>query len=222
MPYAVSMQPTVSTYSPEEERANALTHAFGTLVAAIAGLVLVVIAARHADPWRIVSASVFAASMVALYLASTLYHFATQPARKARLKVLDHCAIYLLIAGTYTPFTLMGLRGMLGWTLFGAIWALAAIGIVFKLFLTGRFRVLSTLIYIAMGWLVMIAYKPVIAALDPWSLRWLIAGGVAYTLGTVFYLRTSMRYSHAIWHLFVIAGTVCHFIAVLAQIRLPA
>ena len=157
-------------------------------------------------------------ALLLLYLASTLYHAIQHPVAKGRLKVFDHCAIYLLIAGTYTPLTLVGLRGSVGWWLFGAIWALALAGVVFKLFYTGRFKKLSTAIYIAMGWLVVVAIKPMWQSFDGWTLGWLFAGGLAYTLGTYFYHRESVRYSHAIWHLFVLAGSVCHYIAVLALV----
>jgi hemolysin III len=167
------------------------------------------------------AAIVFSASMLLLYVASTLYHAASDARTKARLKVFDHCAIYLLIAGTYTPFTLVGLRGDVGSGLFIAIWSLALAGIAFKLFFTGRFKLASTLVYVAMGWLVLLAIRPVMDALDGWTFGWLLAGGVAYTLGTVFYHRPSLAYSHAIWHLFVVAGSVCHYVAVLAQVRLP-
>lgn len=205
-----------------EDRTSTATAVAG-LVGAVAGaLVLFVAAAQAADGWRMASAIVFALSLVALHLASTLYHAATDPVRKSRLKVLDHCAIYILIAGTYTPFTLIGLRGQLGWTLFIAIWSLAALGVVFKLFTTGRLRRLSTAIYVAMGWLVMLAIKPVYAALDAWTFGWLVAGGVVYTAGTFFYHRPSVPHSHAIWHLFVIGGSACHFVAVLAQVTSPA
>lgn len=202
-----------------EELASAWTSGLGALAALAGGIVLVTLAAPQRDGWRLTAAIVFGACLLLLYLSSTLYHSIAQPQAKARLKVFDHCAIYLLIAGTYTPFTLIGLRAGPGWLLFGAIWALALAGIVFKLFFTGRFQLLSTLVYIAMGWMVLLAIKPVAAALDAWTLGWLIAGGLAYTLGTLFYHRPALRYSHAIWHVFVIAGSACHYIAVLAQIR---
>lgn len=204
-----------------EELASAWTHGLGATGALVGGALLIALAARDGDGWQLTAAIVFGVCLLLLYLASTLYHAARQPLAKARLKVFDHCAIYLLIAGTYTPFTLVGLRGQLGWTLFTAIWALALAGIIFKLFFTGRFKLLSTLIYVAMGWLVLVAIKPVMAALDAWTFGWLLAGGVAYTLGTVFYHRPSLPYSHAVWHLFVIAGSVCHYIAVMAQV-IPA
>jgi hemolysin III len=176
------------------------------------------LAILRGDAWQWASALAFCIALVLMHLASSLYHSATAARPKARLKVLDHCAIYLLIAGTYTPFTLVALRDGPGWTLFAATWALAAIGIVFKLFSTGRFKLFSTLVYVAMGWLVLFAIKPVWAALDAWTLGWLFAGGAAYTLGTVFYHRESPACAHAIWHLFVIAGGACHFIAIAALV----
>ncbi|SIQ60248.1 PAQR family membrane homeostasis protein TrhA [Solilutibacter tolerans] len=206
---------TTSAYSPREERANVLTHGIGAGVALVAGLTMLTLSiGRGGDPWQWASAIVFSISMLMLYLASTAYHRAVDPVRRARLKIVDHCAIYVLIAGTYTPFTLTVLRDTVGWTLFIAIWSLAAIGIIFKLFFTGRFKLVSTLIYIAMGWLVMLYAKPVYQALSGWTFGWLLAGGIAYTLGTVFYMQRRMPYAHAVWHCFVVIGTVCHFISV--------
>ncbi|MCY7355096.1 MAG: hemolysin III family protein [Lysobacter sp.] len=204
--------------SAREEFASALTHGLGATAALAGGAVLIVLAALHGDRWQLIAAIVFGICLLLLYVASTLYHAIQHPVAKARLKVLDHCAIYLLIAGTYTPFTLIALRGSLGWILFTTIWLLAILGVVFKLYFTGRFKLISTLIYVAMGWLVILAIRPVTAALDDWTFGWLLAGGVAYTLGTVFYHLPSLRYSHAIWHLFVITGSVCHYIAVMAQV----
>lgn len=216
-----------STWSPPAERANVATAAAGLAAAAVGAILLLVMAVQQHDGWRLAAAMVFGLALLALHLASTLYHSATTPARKARLKLFDHCAIYLLIAGTYTPFTLIALRGPLGWKLFAAIWSLAALGIVFKLAsarlaYAGRLKLLSTLIYIAMGWLVLLYLKPVMAALDDWTFGWVLVGGVAYTAGTLFYHRPSMRHSHAIWHLFVIAGSGCHYVAVMAQVTSPA
>lgn len=206
---------TTSSYSPSEERANVLTHGIGAAVALVAGLTMLTMSiSRGGDAWQWASAIVFSVSMLALYLASTAYHRAVDPVRRARLKIVDHCAIYVLIAGTYTPFTLTVLRDSVGWPLFIVIWSLAAIGIIFKLFFTGRFKLASTLIYVAMGWLVMLYAKSVYLALSSWTFGWLLAGGIAYTLGTVFYMQRRMPYAHAIWHGFVVAGTVCHFIAV--------
>lgn len=205
-----------------EEFASALTHGVGAAAALAGGAVLIALAARDGSAWQLSAAIVFGVCLLLLYTTSTLYHAIANPLAKTRLKVFDHCAIYLLIAGTYTPFTLIGLRDSIGWWLFAAIWTLALAGVVFKLFYTGRFKLLSTLIYIAMGWLIVVAIKPVMAALDGWTLGWLIAGGLCYTLGTFFYHRESVRYSHAIWHLFVIAGSVCHYIAVMEQVLSPA
>ncbi|MET0581374.1 MAG: hemolysin III family protein [Pseudoxanthomonas sp.] len=204
-----------------DEIASALTHGLGAVAALAGGAVLITLAALHGDAWQLGASIVFGISLLLLYVASTLYHSIQHPVAKARLKVFDHCAIYLLIAGTYTPFTLISLRGPWGWGLFIAIWTLALCGVVFKLFYTGRFKLLSTGIYIAMGWLVIVAIKPMLTALDGWTLGWLVAGGLSYTLGTYFYHRESIRFSHAIWHLFVIGGSVCHFIAVTAQVLPP-
>ena len=203
------------------EIASALTHGLGAVAALAGGAVLITLAALHGDAWQLGASIVFGVSLLLLYIASTLYHSIQHPVAKARLKVFDHCAIYLLIAGTYTPFTLISLRGPWGWGLFIAIWTLAVFGVVFKLFYTGRFKLLSTAIYIGMGWLVIVAIKPMLNALDGWTLGWLLLGGLFYTLGTYFYHRESIRFSHAIWHMFVIGGSVCHFIAVTAQVLAP-
>ena len=201
-----------------DELASALTHGLGAIAALAGGAVLITLTAVYGDGWQLGTSIVFSVTLLLLYVASTLYHAIPHPGAKARLQVFDHCCIYLLIAGTYTPITLIGLRGPWGWGLFTAIWTLAVAGVVFKLFYTGRFRLLSTLIYIAMGWLVVVALKPLLQALDGFTLGWLAAGGVFYTLGTWFYQRDSIRYFHAIWHLFVLAGSVCHFVAVTAQV----
>ena len=201
-----------------EELANALTHGVGAAAALAGGAVLVTLTAIFGDGWQLAGAIVFGLSLLLLYTASTLYHAISHPLLKGRMKVFDHCAIYLLIAGTYTPFTLVGLRGPTGWWLFGTIWSLALAGGVFKLFYTGRFKRVSTLIYIGMGWLIVFAIKPMLHALGPASLLWLLAGGVAYTAGTFFYLKHDLRYSHAIWHGFVIAGSVCHYISVMLHL----
>lgn len=201
-----------------DERANAATAWLGLALALAGACWLLPLSILRGDAWQWASALAFSSALVLMHLASSLYHSATEARRKARLKVLDHCAIYLLIAGTYTPFTLVALRGAPGWTLFAAVWTLAAVGVVFKLFSTGRFRLFSTLVYIAMGWLVLFAIRPVWRALDGWTFGWLLAGGIAYTLGTIFYQRRSLRYAHAVWHVFVIAGGICHFIAISMQV----
>lgn len=200
-----------------EELFNALTHGLGVVLSVGAGAVLITLAAVHAGAREIVSASVFVASLTLLYTASTLYHLARHPVWKARLKMLDHCAIFGLIAGTYTPFTIATLKGGWGWSLFGVIWGLAVVGVIFKVFFTGRFRVLSTATYVGMGWLVVVALAPLSRVLTVTAMSWLVLGGVLYTAGTLFYHSHRIRFGHAIWHLFVLAGSICHFVAVTAQ-----
>lgn len=204
-----------------EELVNALTHGAGVVASLAGGGVLVTLAALSGDVRRIVGAAVFVFALVLLYTASTLYHAVRHEQAKAHLKVLDHCAIFILIAGTYTPFTLVSLRGGWGWGLFAAIWLLAVAGIAFKLYFTGRFRRTSTLIYVAMGWLVLVAAGPLSASVSTATLAWLVLGGVSYTVGTVFYLNHRLPYAHGIWHLFVLGGSACHFAAVLSEVALP-
>jgi len=196
-----------------EELANVVTHGIGAVAALAGAAILIVLAAARGDAWEIVGISIFASSLVALYTASTLYHAVRRPDAKARLKLFDHAAIYLLIAGTYTPFLFTALRGGWGWSLLGVIWGLAVVGIAMKLLFIGRFRLVSTLTYVAMGWLILIAVGPLVRAIPTTTLVWLVAGGVAYTAGTPFY-HGRVRYAHAIWHVFVVAGSVCHAIAV--------
>jgi len=202
--------------SPREELANAVTHGVG-FVASLIGLpILVVAAASRGERAALVGVSVFGAALVALYAASTLYHAVSHPTLKQRLRVLDHACIYLLIAGTYTPFTLGVLRGRWGWTLFGIVWTLAALGVLFKvLFGGGAMAKLSTAVYVAMGWVVIIAIKPLVAAMDSAGLMLLVAGGLLYTGGVVFYVDKRRTWSHPVWHLFVMGGSVCHYFAVL-------
>lgn len=199
---------------PFEERVNAATHAIGALLSLVALGLLLLQAQSLGGVGRVVSVGVFGLSMVLLYSASTWYHSVLDPRWKRWLRVFDHACIYLLIAGTYTPFTLIGLRGSWGWTLFGIVWGLALAGVVLKVFFVGRWPWLSTAVYLAMGWLAVIATGPVVAALPPGGLLWLIAGGLAYTSGVLFYVWKSLPYHHAIWHCFVLAGTACHFVAV--------
>src|SRR6266849_6073300 len=198
-----------------EEIANSLSHGVG-LTLAIAGTPILIIAAvRYGSAWNTVGVSVFAASMISLYLASTLYHALTHDKAKRFFRVLDHGAIFILIAGTYTPFTLGVMRGPLGWTLLGLIWAMAVAGLTMKAVAGPRYRWLSMVLYLSMGWLVVIAAKPVLLRVPLPGILWLLAGGVAYTAGVGFYSAHRMRYHHFIWHLFVLAGTTCHFFAVL-------
>ena len=217
MPASRAQTPRAASHPRREELANSLTHGAGVVASVVATTVLIVLAARSGAA-AVVGASVFGASLILLYTASTLYHWVRSPGARARLKVFDHCAIYVLIAGTYTPFMLVGLRGGWGWSLFGVIWGLAAAGIVFKLFWTGRFPRISTAIYLAMGWLIVIAAVPAIRALSPVTLGWLFVGGMAYTVGTVFYHNRRIPYAHAIWHVFVLTGSASHAIAVGLQV----
>jgi hemolysin III len=201
--------------SAGEELANSITHGLGLALSLIAAPVLIVSAAMTNDPWRIVAASIYAATLVALYLASTLYHAARTARVKALLRRVDHAAIYLLIAGTYTPFTLITLRGPWGWTLFGVVWGLAVTGVLLKSLFGARLPALSTVIYLAMGWMIVLAIGPLSQAVDPAGLRWLVLGGALYTGGVVFYVWERIRFGHAVWHLFVIGGSMAHFAAVL-------
>jgi hemolysin III len=198
-----------------EEIANSVSHGLGFLATVAAFPVLVMAAQQRGDPAAIVGASVFATTMVLLYLASTLFHALPRCRAKRVFQILDHSAIYLLIAGTYTPFTLGVLRGSWGWTLFGIVWGLAVVGTVLKALGGVRYTTLSTWMYLAMGWVVLIAAETVWTLVPGWGLFWLVAGGVAYTAGAVFFMAERIRYFHFVWHLFVVAGTACHFIAVL-------
>ncbi len=201
-------------YSAAEERINIASHAAGLLLS-VAGLVaLVTLALRHGNAWHLVSFSIYAASMVMLFAASTAYHGSRDPARRARLRTMDHASIYLLIAGTYTPFALVTLNGPVGWSLFGITWGMAVAGIVLKLFYTGHFNHLSTAVYVFMGWLVVFFVKPLIDNFPPAGLVWLLAGGLAYTLGAVLYSIGRLPFNHALFHLFVLLGAACHFVAV--------
>jgi hemolysin III len=204
------------TQSLGEEIANSVSHGVGLLAALAAAPVLVVSAAQRGDAAQIVGASVFAATIVLLYLASTIYHALPRNRAKRVFQFLDHGAVYFLIAGSYTPFTLGVLRGAWGWTLFGLVWGLALAGVVLKAVARVRHPVLSTALYLVMGWLALVAVEPLWLHLPAWGLFWLVAGGIAYTVGVVFFaLDERLRYGHFIWHLFVLAGTTCHFIAVL-------
>ena len=203
-----------------DELANSVTHGIG-LALSIAGFaVLLVLAVLHGGAWRMVGCAVYGCTLVCLYAASTLYHSLHSHRAKRLFKVLDHSAIYLLIAGTYTPFTLVNLRGHWGWWLSGIVWGLAVAGILFKVWFVHDFKILSTLVYIAMGWLVLIAVKPLLASVPPTGLHWLVAGGLLYTIGTIFFAWRRVPYNHAVWHVFVLAGSICHYFAVLYSVVL--
>jgi hemolysin III len=202
--------------SRSEEIANSLSHGVGVVLALFAAPLLIIAAVRHGQASYVVGASVYALTMLLLYLSSTLYHALPPGRAKALFAKLDHGAIYLFIAGTYTPFSLGALQGAWGWTLFGLIWGLAAIGLALKAFDKLSHPVLSTSLYLAMGWLVVIAAVPMLERVAVAGILWLVAGGVAYTAGVAFYLTDArLKYGHFIWHLFVLTGSACHFIAVL-------
>ena len=197
-----------------EELANGITHGIGLALSVVGLIALIVLSVMRGNGWHIAGCTTFGVTLVLLYTASTLYHTFHNPRLKRILKVLDHTAIYLLIAGTYTPFTLVNLRGFWGWTLFSLVWGLSVFGILWKLFHVEKFQIVSTLVYIAMGWLVLIAMKPVMSAVPLSGLVWLVAGGLFYTIGVLFFAIKRIPYNHAIWHVFVMAGSICHYFAV--------
>lgn len=205
---------TANYYSPLEEKTNIISHAIGLILSVVALLLMLIRAGGDGDVLQIVSAAIFGASLIALYVASTLYHSASDPEVRARLRINDHATIYVLIAGTYTPFTLVTLNGPVGWTVFGISWGMALTGVTLKLFFTGKYNVLSTLMYVFMGWVIIFAIKPLVAALPPGGLYWLFGGGIAYTVGAILYSIKKIKFNHAIFHLFVLLGSFCHFMAV--------
>ncbi len=210
--------PLAPKQSLGEEIANSVTHGTGVGLSIAALVILIVFAARRGDVWKTVSFSIYGASLVILYLASTLYHSIPRPGLKRFFRVLDHCSIFLLIAGTYTPVTIGVIRGPWGWTLFGVIWALALAGINLKIFALDKGNKISLAIYLLMGWLIVIAVKPLLEKLEPASLVWLLIGGACYTLGVIFFVLKKMPYHHSVWHLFVLAGSICHFFAMLSLV----
>jgi hemolysin III len=203
-------------YTPAEEIANSITHGIGMILSIIGMIILIILASLKGDAWHIVSFSIFGGCLMLLYLASTLYHSIPDPDTKRLFKIIDHSAIYLLIAGTYTPYLLLNLRGAWGWTLFGIIWTLALSGILLKSYYIGRFRKTSVMLYIAMGWLCVIVFDQLIEKLDNLSLVLLISGGIAYTSGVIFYAWKKLPFNHAIWHMFVLTGSICHYFSVLS------
>ncbi len=194
--------------------ANAITHGVG-FVLALAGAAYLIVASLGGSAWSVVSCSVFAGTLVLVYLFSTLYHSLVTTRARHVFQVLDHSAIYLLIAGTYTPFLLVAMRGRVGWILFGVVWGLAVVGVVFKSLAVERFPILSVVVYLLQGWLAVFALRPLLHAVGWGGLLWLIAGGLAYTLGIVFFAMDRLRYFHAVWHVFVLAGSIAHYFAVL-------
>lgn len=201
-----------------EEIANSITHGTGVGLSIAALVILVVFAAKRSDVWKVVSFSIYGATLISMYLCSTLYHAFRNPKLKRFFRILDHSNIFLLIAGTYTPVTIGTIRGGWGWTLFGVIWGLAILGINLKIFALGKLKWLSILIYILMGWMILIAINPLRKTMDSTFLAWMLIGGACYTLGVLFYLFRKLPYHHSIWHLFVLGGSISHFFGMLSLV----
>ena len=204
----------IKYYSPIEEKINIISHASGFILSIVALVLLVTHANLHGDVWHIVSFSIFGASLIILYAASTFYHSAKKSELRNRLKIIDHASIYILIAGTYTPFTLVTLNGTIGWVIFGTSWGLALTGIILKFFFTGKYNLISTIMYVLMGWIIVFAIKPLIKNLPLEGLLWLFAGGISYTIGATLYSIKKIKFNHAIFHVLVLIGSACHFVSV--------
>lgn len=204
----------ITYYDPKEEKLNVISHLLGFILSVIALVLLVYYASVEGSVWHVVSFTIYGVSLIVLYSASTLYHYTQQPVLRQKLNILDHAAIYVLIAGTYTPFTLVVLKGWVGWTIFGVSWGLAIFGIIFKLFYTGKYEKISTIAYVLMGWIVIFAIKPLVNNFPTEGLFWLLAGGVFYTVGAILYSIKKIKYNHAIFHIFVLLGSFSHFMAV--------
>ena len=207
-------QTKIQFYSSTEEKLNIWSHAVGIFLSIIALVLLVVKAVEQNNVWMMVSFPIFGISLIVLYLASTLYHASKNPEKRFKLKIFDHAAIYVLIAGTYTPFTLVSLNGEIGWFIFSVVWAIAFAGIILKLFFTGRFKVISTAMYVLMGWIIIFYFKELTANLNSDGVFYLILGGVFYTIGAILYSIKKIKFNHAIFHFFVLAGSFSHFLSV--------
>ncbi len=201
-------------YSPIEEKINIISHAVGFILSIVALVLLVRHATLHGDVWHMVSFSIFGTSLIILYAASSFYHSAKKSELRNKLNIIDHASIYVLIAGTYTPFTLVTLKGTIGWVIFGISWGLALTGIILKLFFTGKYNLMSTIMYVLMGWVIVFAIKPLVNNLPLAGLLWLVAGGIAYTMGAILYGIKKIEFNHAIFHMFVLTGSFCHFMSV--------
>lgn len=204
----------IKYYSPAEEKLNIISHAVGFVLSIVGFISLISISYSYGNFKDIVSSIIFGTSLMILFASSTIYHSSTKPELRIRLRILDHASIYILIAGTYTPFALITLHGTVGWTIFGISWGLALIGIILKIFFTGRFRILSTIMYVLMGWIIIFAIKPLMNGLSAEGLYWLFSGGIFYTVGAVLYAIKGIKFNHAIFHIFVLFGAYCHFTAV--------
>ncbi|MGV3466787.1 MAG: PAQR family membrane homeostasis protein TrhA [Heyndrickxia sp.] len=207
------------TFSRGEEIANSITHGIGAILS-VAGLVLLIyFSSLYGNAWHVISFTVFGCTMLFLYMSSTLVHSWRQGKAKDVFEILDHSAIYFFIAGTYTPYLLIIVRGWEGWTMLGVIWSLAILGTVFKCFFVKKYLFTSTILYVFMGWLIVLIWKPVVMNLNPTGLHLLVAGGIIYTIGAIFYVWRGFKYHHAIWHIFVIAGSACHFFGILLYVK---
>ena len=204
----------IQFYSPTEEKLNIWSHAFGIFLSIIALVLLIIKAVQQDNIWMMISFPIFGVSLILLYLASTLYHASKEPQKRFKLKVFDHAAIYVLIAGSYTPFTLVSLNGETGWLIFSMVWVMAFTGIILKLFFTGRFKVISTAMYVLMGWLIVFYFQELTAHLHEKGVFYLILGGVLYTIGAILYSIKKIKFNHAIFHFFVLAGSFCHFLSI--------
>jgi len=205
---------TIQLYSDTEEKLNIWSHAFGILLSVIALILLIIKAVEQDNVWMMISFPIFGVSLILLYLASTLYHASKNPEKRFKLKVFDHAAIYVLIAGSYTPFTLVSLNGTTGWLIFTIVWILAFSGIILKLFFTGKFKILSTAMYVLMGWLIVFYFKDLSLNLHEKGVFYLVLGGVLYTIGAILYSIKKIKFNHAIFHFFVLGGSFCHFLSV--------
>ena len=201
-------------FPPAEERINIITHGLGIPLSVLALILLIPNALGNGDRLDLISSIIFGSSLIMAYAASTFFHSAKSPKLRRRCNIFDHAAIYVLIAGTYTPFALITLEGRLGWIIFVVIWTLAVIGIIFKILYIGKYRLLSTLFYVMMGWLIIGVVKPLMASLPYYGLLWLLAGGIAYTIGAILYSNRKIKFNHAIFHVFVLIGSFCHFMAI--------
>lgn len=215
MSKAEATQDLTKRYTLGEEIFNSVSHGAGGMLAIAGTVVLIVIAALYSNAWGVVSSAIYGASMIILYTMSTLYHAITNKKAKSFFRIMDHNTIFILIAGTYTPYTLVPLRGPVGWTLFGIIWGAAIIGIVFNSISLEKAKKLSLVCYVAMGWAIIFAIKPMIASVTKTSLVFLLIGGIFYTAGIVFYAVKKIRYFHSVWHLFTVGGTVFHYFSIL-------
>ena len=204
----------IQFYSPTEEKLNIWSHAFGIFLSIIALVLLIIKAVQQDNIWMMISFPIFGVSLILLYLASTLYHTSKEPQKRFKLKVFDHAAIYVLIAGSYTPFTLVSLNGETGWLIFSMVWVMAFTGIILKLFFTGKFKIVSTAMYVLMGWLIVFYFQDLTAHLHEKGTFYLILGGVLYTIGAILYSIKKIKFNHAIFHFFVLAGSFCHFLSI--------